>query len=108
MENQAVNQKIAEISEKIAREYNPEKIILFGSYAWGEPTRDSDVDLFIVKNGTKTRLEMIREVYDIIFSSGEAVDVLVYTPEQLEKRKKMGDPFIMKILNSGKLLYGTG
>ena len=42
--------KIPEIREKIVREMNPEKIILFGSYAWGKPNSDSDVDLFIVKD----------------------------------------------------------
>ena len=41
--------KIQKVATRIAKEYNPEKIILFGSYAWGKPTFDSDVDFFIVK-----------------------------------------------------------
>lgn len=48
-------QKLKKVTEKIVKEYKPEKIILFGSHAWGKPSRDSDVDLFIVKNSKKRR-----------------------------------------------------
>ncbi|MEK7562351.1 MAG: nucleotidyltransferase domain-containing protein, partial [Patescibacteria group bacterium] len=88
-------------------EYKPEKIILFGSFAWGEPNENSDIDLLIVKKSNKPNIEMMKDVYRIIFRQGEAVDVLVYTPEQFERRKKIGDPFIAKIINKGKILYGT-
>ncbi|MEK7658313.1 MAG: nucleotidyltransferase domain-containing protein [Patescibacteria group bacterium] len=107
MTEQENEQKIKSIVDKITEEYKPEKIFLFGSFAWGNPTKDSDIDLFVVKKSDKSTLEMMKDVYNIIFEKGEAVDVLVYTPEQLEKRKKIGDPFILKIINNGKLLYGT-
>lgn len=107
MEKQEIDQKIQGIADEIAAKYDPEKIILFGSFAWGEPDSDSDVDLFIVKKSDKTALEMMKDVYKIIFEKGEAVDVLVYTPEQLERRKKLGDPFVLRIINSGRLLYGA-
>ncbi len=48
---------------------------------------------------------MVRDIYRIIFKKGEAVDILVYTPEQLERRKKLNDPFVLDIINNGKLLY---
>lgn len=98
--------KIKEIADKIVKEFQPEKIILFGSYAWGKPGPDSDVDLFVVKEEKRSKIEMMRKVYDVIYGSGEAVDVLVYTPKQIEKRKKLGDPFVMNILNNGRILYG--
>lgn len=104
METQTIIQKI---TDKIVKEYQPEKIILFGSYAWGTPHQDSDIDLLIVKDEKKSRLEMIRDVNRIIFGNGEAVDALVYTPEQLERRKILGDPFVLKIINKGKILYGA-
>lgn len=107
MEKQEINQKIQGIADEIATKYDPEKIILFGSFAWGEPDSDSDIDLFVVKKSDKTALEMMKDVYKIIFEKGEAVDVLVYTPEQLERRKKLGDPFVLRIINSGRLLYGA-
>ena len=97
--------KIKEVMERIVQEFQPEKIILFGSYAWGAPTKDSDVDLFIVKKGDKSSLEMMQEVNRIVFKRDFAMDFLVYTTQQLEKRKEMGDPFIKLIMESGKILY---
>lgn len=99
--------EIKKITDVIVEKYQPEKIYLFGSFAWGTPTKDSDVDLFVVKRSKKSSIEMMQEVYEIIFGVGGAVDVLVYTPEQLERRKELGDPFVLKIINNGKLLYAT-
>lgn len=98
-------EEIQKISNKIIDDYNPEKIILFGSYAWGTPGPDSDVDLFIVKETDKNIFERNREVQRILFGSGMAIDILVYTPKQLAKREQMGDPFIDKIINKGKIIY---
>lgn len=100
-----MEKKLKEITDKIVREYQPEKIILFGSYAWGTPTEDSDVDLFIVKDTKKNIFERNREVGKIIFGSMIAIDALVYTPEQLERRDEMGDPFVRKIIGNGKVIY---
>lgn len=105
MTEKEINQKIKNVVDEIVKEYKPEKIILFGSFAWGKPTKDSDIDLFVVKKSDKSTLEMTKDVYEIIFDKGEAVDVLVYTPDQLEKRKKLGDYFVLNIINNGKLLY---
>ena len=105
MERENKNKEIKDIADQIAKEYKPEKIILFGSYAWGEPTKDSDIDLLVVKDSDKNSLEMNREVSRIIFGRGMAMDILVYTSKQLEKRRRMGDPFLMNILNSGQILY---
>ena len=99
--------KIPEIREKIVREMNPEKIILFGSYAWGKPNSDSDVDLFIVKDSKERRIDRIREVRKIILGSGVAVDILVYTPKEIEKRVDLEDPFILNILNKGRIIYSA-
>ena len=105
MERENKEKEIKNIAEQIAKEYKPGKIILFGSYACGEPTKDSDIDLFIVKDSDKSSLEMNREVSRIVFARGVAMDILVYTPKQLEKRQRMGDPFLMNILNFGQILY---
>jgi len=106
MSEEEIREKIAEITDKIVREYQPEKIILFGSYAWGTPNKDSDIDLFIVKETSEHPFKRIESV-DRIFSRRKiALDFLVYTPEQVEKRKKMGDFFVLNILSKGKVLYG--
>lgn len=105
MKELITQEEIKEISNKIIDNYNPEKIILFGSYAWGIPGPDSDVDLFIIKNDNKPSLEMMREVNRIFAERNFALDVLVYTPDQLKRRSEIGDPFLKKIVDSGKILY---
>jgi len=105
MSEAEVREKIAEITEKIVREYQPEKIILFGSYAWGKPNKDSDVDIFIVKKTDNTR-EMSRKINRLFFPRYIAMDFIVYTPEQVKKRNEMGDFFLNNILTNGKILYG--
>lgn len=107
MTRQETDQKIKSIVDEIVKNYKPDKIFLFGSFAWGNPTEDSDIDLFVVKKSEKPSIKMMQEIYELIFDQGGAVDVLVYTPEQLERRKEIGDPFVLKIINNGKLLYAT-
>lgn len=101
----AANAKIVKICEKIAKEYKPKKIILFGSLVWGKPHENSDADILIVKDGRKPQIDMIREVDRIISDRDMPVDIFVCKPKHLEKRRAMGDPFILKILNRGKVLY---
>lgn len=97
--------KLKKIVDKIVKEYKPEKIILFGSYAWGKPTKDSDVDLFIVKKSKKDFLREQQAVRKII--DGEiAADILIYTPKEIEKRLDLGDFFFKKIINNGIYIYG--
>jgi len=98
-------EKIPEIKEKIIREIDPEKIILFGSYAWGKPTDDSDVDLFIIKKSRDSRLTRQMNLSEKMWGSGVPMDLLVYTPEEVQKRLDLEDPFIEYILTKGKVLY---
>lgn len=97
-------EKIKNITDLIVKKYKPEKIILFGSYAWGKPGIDSDVDLFIVKKTKNTR-ELARKIDGSIFPRPFPIDLIVYKPNQVKKRKEMGDFFINDILNKGKVLY---
>jgi predicted nucleotidyltransferase len=97
--------QIPAIKEQIVKEFQPEKIILFGSYAWGIPTSDSDVDLFIIKNSTESRRKRQIDLRMRLFGSGVPMDLLVYTPEEIQKRLDIEDPFILHILKSGKVLY---
>lgn len=97
-------QKIRKVGEQIGENYKPEKVILFGSYAWGKPGPDSDVDFFIVKR-TKNSFELAREIDSSIFPRPFPLDLLVYTPQQVKQREKLGDFFILDILSKGKILY---
>jgi predicted nucleotidyltransferase len=96
---------ISRIKDKIVQEIKPEKIILFGSYAWGEPTEDSDVDLFVIQKSKEPRRIRQKELRRKLWGSDVPMDLLVYTPEEIEKRLEIDDPFILHILNKGKVLY---
>jgi predicted nucleotidyltransferase len=101
----AKEKEIKQITDRIVKNHNPEKIFLFGSFAWGHPHKDSDIDLLVVKKGIKSMRQAAIEV-DRSFPDREtAMDILVCTPDHLEKRLTMGDFFAKRIVNKGKLLY---
>lgn len=99
---------INKIVEKIKMRYQPEKVILFGSYGWGNPTKDSDIDLLIVKKTNQKHRQRMLTVRKIVSEENALVgiDILVYTPEEVTERLKIGDSFISKILKKGDILYG--
>ena len=92
------------ITDKIVRQFQPDKIILFGSHAWGTPTADSDMDLFIVKETENTR-ELTRQIDGFLWGRTVALDLLVYRPQSVAKRLATGNFFIRKIMSQGKVLY---
>jgi predicted nucleotidyltransferase len=96
--------RIAELGEKIAREFQPERIILFGSYAYGKPRPDSDVDLLVVLpfdgKAFRKSLEILNRI-DPDFS----VDIVTRRPEDAARRYKEGDLLIREALNRGRVLY---
>lgn len=100
-----VKREIDSIVDQLKEKYDPEKIILFGSFARGEFNEDSDIDLFVVKkNPAKNGLDRIREL-DRIIKYKIATDFIVYSPEETEEWLKLGDPFIKLILKEGQVLY---
>ena len=95
--------KIKKYCAKIAQEFRPKSIVLFGSYAYGQPTADSDVDLMIIlshRKGTHPSLEIRRRV-----SAGFPVDILVRAPEEIARRLTEGDSFITEVMTKGRVLY---
>jgi predicted nucleotidyltransferase len=96
------------IADKLKESYNPEKIILYGSYAWGLPDEDSDIDLLIIKDTEEKPHDRIVNVARIISAlrSGYAVDIFVITPQELKSRLDIGDQFIEEIISRGEILYG--
>jgi predicted nucleotidyltransferase len=99
-----VKQPIQEVVDKIVREFHPEKIILFGSYAWGEPGPDSDVDLLVITNTGDTRAAA-RAIDGLIFPRPFPLDVIVCDPQQVAARSEAGDFWMNAILTNGKVLY---
>ena len=100
------DKKIADITEKIVQEYRPEKIILFGSHAWGEPNESSDVDLLVIKADERSRLERQRSVRRLLSGFGVPIDVLVYTKAEIEEKvNRSRNLFLEDILRNGRVLY---
>ncbi len=104
MDSKVINR----IVDKIIKEYRPEKVILFGSYAYGEPTEDSDIDLLIIKNTDKRPIDRWVEVKRLLRGTADKLPVspFVYTEKEIEERVSMKDFFIEEILKTGKVLYG--
>ena len=92
---------------RVAKQFNPEKIILFGSYAYGKPGKDSDVDLLVV---LRHQGSAIRKASDIRLTLPEEVpvDVIVRTPERIQERLAINDFFMREIIERGQVLYAAG
>lgn len=95
---------IASFARQVARHFNPQKIILFGSYAYGKPTEDSDVDILIIMPFKGRNPEKATEIW-MATKPKFPIDILVRKPAELEKRLKMGDFFLREITEKGKVLY---
>ena len=97
--------QIAQLAAKIVEAEKPEKVILFGSYATGTATENSDVDLLVVTNSRLSRREREVRLTRQLFGSGVPYDLLVLTPEEVEERLDRNGPFIREILSTGQVLY---
>jgi len=97
--------KINEIVNRIALTFNPEKIFLFGSYASGNPTLDSDLDLLIIQNSKLPRHKRVFEIRKSLIGSMIPLDIIVYTPEEFESEKEIRYSFINNAIKTSKLLY---
>lgn len=95
-----INKKV----KTIVKNYNPEKIILFGSYADGNPTSESDIDLLIITENDKSNWDVSVDI-SLLLKHSFPIDIIVKTPDEVKKRIKMGDFFLKNILKNGKLLY---
>jgi len=99
------DKEIQNIVNQLVRLYKPEKIILFGSLAKDQIKQGTDIDLFIIKSDVpKLGVDRIRQL-DALIKYKLATDFIVYKPQELEQRLKLGDPFVKTILKEGKVLY---
>jgi predicted nucleotidyltransferase len=101
----SVGKSLRPAIQRIVDELNPEKIILFGSYAYGKPTPHSDVDLLIILKTNASLKERSWKVSRLLLPRPFPVDILVKTPREVEKALKSGDFFLQEILARGKVLY---
>lgn len=97
---------IRKLCKRIAEAYKPEKIILFGSHAYGKPTAESDVDLLVVMDLAVRPIEQILKIRREL-GIVTPVDLLVRTPDDVKRRVEEGDMFMRLVVESGKVMYET-
>jgi len=96
---------IRAMADRIVRQFHPEMIVLFGSYARGEATQDSDVDLLVVMQVAHSRREVRRQVYRALDDRLLPLDVVIATPEQVERQRSQVGTMIYPALQEGRVLY---
>src|SRR5215211_835772 len=103
--NVSVGKSLRPAIRKIVRELNPEKIVLFGSYAYGIPNPHSDVDLLVIMKTNASRKDRSWAVSRLLLPRPFPVDILVKTPQEIKNGLERGDFFLKEILTRGKVLY---
>jgi predicted nucleotidyltransferase len=96
---------LADITRRIVERFQPYQVVLFGSYAYGRPDLDSDVDLLVIMDTNESMAQRIRRVMEVAKVRFLPMDVIVRTPEEMAERLAMGDFFLAEILDKGKVLY---
>lgn len=96
---------IQEMVSRIAGQFHPQKIILFGSRARGETCQDSDVDLLIIAPSTEPRWRRAVAVYRLLAGLGVPKDIVWWTPEEIAEWREVKSHFIHTALREGKVLY---
>jgi predicted nucleotidyltransferase len=102
-----VQRTIEQIAQRLIESYQPQRIILFGSMAYGEPRDDSDIDLLVVKETAESPLERRLRVRRLVADPRRRIPFspLVLTPDELARRLAAGDAFYQEIVRRGKVLY---
>jgi len=94
---------IRDFARRVAERFQPDKIILFGSYAYGTPHEDSDVDILVIMPARNEIDQSVR--IDLACERCFPLDLLVRTPENMSWRLEEGDSFLREIVSRGKVLY---
>jgi predicted nucleotidyltransferase len=94
---------IRRFARQLGERFHPERIILFGSYAYGQPPADSDVDLLVVMPAASDVNQSIRMT--MAFEPIFPLDLIVRTPAKLRRRLAEGDRFLQEVVTRGKVLY---
>ena len=96
---------LREIRDRIVGAENPEKIILFGSYAYGKPADQSDLDILVVMKSDLPRYRRSRSIYRCLAGLLIPKDIIVYTPEEIEEWSEVPQAFITTVMRQGKVIY---
>ena len=100
-----LQETIDAVIRSIADTFSPHKIIMFGSYATGHPTPDSDLDLFLIMDTDLPRYKRATPIRLLFQPSPCAMDILVYTPEEVARWNGVTNHVITEVMRSGKTVY---
>jgi uncharacterized protein len=100
--------RLEDVKNQIIKAFDPHRIIVFGSYAYGKPTPDSDLDLLIVMDSDERPAARAVKVSRLLRPRPFPMDILVRTPGEIEYRLDIGDYFIREIIERGQVLYERG
>jgi len=98
--------EIEAVARKIAEQTKARAVVLFGSYARGQAGKDSDVDLLVIAESDLPRHKRSRQLHLMFKPYPFAMDILVYTPREVEQERQFEFSFISRVLREGKRLYG--
>lgn len=95
------------MAARLAKTLKPKQIYLFGSYAWGKPRKDSDIDLCLVFQELKPQqvLPLMQQAHKELSDFGHAKDIIVKSSQRMESLRQFSAPLESQILQKGKLLY---
>ena len=96
---------LEEIRDRVVSAYDPDRIILFGSRSTGTATEESDYDLLILKETRSRPIDRRIEVEKILEDRAVPLDILVYTPQEMNYLYSIGSPFIEEVIDTGRVLY---
>ena len=100
-------QVLADVIRRVVEVAQPDRIVLFGSAARGEMGPNSDLDLLVIKGGKFNHWRLLTEIYRHLRGSDAAVDVVLVTPEDVERYRDTHCLVICPALREGKLVYGS-
>ena len=98
--------EIEDVAGKIGKQIDAKAVILFGSYARNQPAKHSDVDLLVIAESNLPRYKRSRELHLMFKPYPFPMDILVYTPKEVEEESEFELSFISTVMREGKKLYG--
>lgn len=105
IKNRIQKQLIRKVANQIVEACRPKKIMLFGSYAYGNPNTDSDVDFLVIQNSKKRPADRAIDLFKSMRFYPFPMDIIVRTPKEIRQRLRMGDSFYQEIVTKGLTLY---
>jgi uncharacterized protein len=103
--NMIAFEEIERVVLRIAEASHAKQVVLFGSHARGQASENSDVDLLIIAESQLPRFKRSRELYKLFQPYPFAMDLIVYTPEEIERSKQSPCSFVSRVLQEGRVVY---